>query len=555
MTNNQAVRKMAGLGAMLCRFKSDLRGNVAMMFGLAAVPLMLGAGVAVDYARSIQSESQLQGAVDAAALAVASSDLADLTGLTDSEILARLAQLEDLAQNYAEANYAAAGGDPGDIDVSISISDGVIKVDGTHKMQTTLMSVVGIDKVDVGAHAEVNTEEGAIAGVELAMVMDTTGSMSENNKLNDAKVAANDLVDIIFGDEDENPNVKMALVPFSTAVNVGTQYKNAAWLDTTGKAAYSKLNFTSTSYHNMKAWNDLKNTPWTGCVEARKGSYDTDDTTPDTSTPDTLFTPYFAPAEPTRTGLSSVKSSILDSIFGTYWNAYNAPNDWIATSAQISGMTVKSSTTLLQIQENQAKYANFKPNSSSSMGPWQGCEGIQPIVPLTSLRQSLKDGIADLEAQGNTHIPQGVAWGWRVLSPNEPFTEGAAYSDKFWHKIMVVMTDGDNTIATTSDSFNKSRYSAYGYVAQGRLDSTTASTALSNMNTRLKTTCTNAKNTGIEIYTIAFGPASEISNATRNLLRNCASSPEKYLEAPDGATLREHFKAIGTSLKKMYLSK
>ena len=117
------------------------------------------------------------------------------------------------------------------------------------------------------------------------------------------------------------------------------------------------------------------------------------------------------------------------------------------------------------------------------MGPWQGCEGIQPIVPLTSTRKPLKDGIDALEAEGNTHIPQGVVWGWRVLSPSEPFTQGAPYSDEFWHKIMVVMTDGDNTIATTSDTINKSAYSAYGYVAQNRLGSTSASTALSNMNT------------------------------------------------------------------------
>jgi hypothetical protein len=383
------------------------------------------------------------------------------------------------------------------------------------------------------------------------MVMDTTGSMGDNNKLRDAKVAAKDLVDIIFGDLDENTNVKMALVPFSTAVNVGTNNKAAAWLDTTGKAAYSKLNFTSTTFHNMAAWNALKTTPWTGCVEARKGNYDTDDTAPSVGTPDTLFTPYFAPSEPTKTGLSSVKTSTLNTIFGSY----EAYNDWIATSAQISGLTVTTSTTLTQIQKNQAKYTNFKPGTSTSVGPWQGCAGIQPIVPLTSLRKPLKTAIDALQAEGNTHIPQGVVWGWRVLSPSQPFTEGAPYDDKFWHKIMVVMTDGDNTIATTSDTINKSAYSAYGYVAQNRLGSTTASTALSNMNTRLTTTCTNAKNAGVQIYTIAFGPSKDISNATRNLLRNCASSPEKYLEAPTGSVLREHFKAIGTSLKKMYLSK
>jgi Flp pilus assembly protein TadG len=551
MTNNQAASKIAGLGGLIRRFNSDLRGNVAMMFGLAAVPLLLGAGIAVDYARSSQSESQLQAAIDSAALAVAASDIADLTGLSESEIEARKAELKELAQSYVYANYEAAGGDTSDIEVSISVEQGIIKVDGKHKLNTTLMNVAGIEKVALGAHAEVNMEEGAIAGVELAMVMDTTGSMADNNKLRDAKIAAKDLVDIIFGDKDENENVKMALIPFSTAVNVGTANKSAAWLDTTGKAEYSKLNFTSTSYHNMKAWNDLNSTPWTGCVEARKGSYDTDDTTPDVGTPDTLFTPYFAPAEPTKTGLSSVSSTILSTIFGSY----NGPNDWIATSAQIKSMTVKSSTTLLQIQKNQAKYAGFKPSASSSMGPWQGCKGIQPIVPLTSQRKPLKTAIDGFVAEGYTHIPQGVAWGWRVLSPDAPFTEGAPYNDKFWHKVMVVMTDGDNTIPTTSDSINKSSYSAYGYVAQGRLGSTSASTALSNMNTRLTTTCANAKNKGIEIYTIAFGPASDISNATRNLLRNCASSPEKYLEAPDGATLREHFKAIGASLRKMYLSK
>ena len=77
MTNKWAASKIAGLSGTFRRFKSDLRGNVAMMFGLAAVPLMLGAGIAVDYARSTQSETQLQAAIDAAALAVASSDLAD----------------------------------------------------------------------------------------------------------------------------------------------------------------------------------------------------------------------------------------------------------------------------------------------------------------------------------------------------------------------------------------------------------------------------------------------------------------------------------------------
>ncbi len=33
-------------------------------------------------------------------------------------------------------------------------------------------------------------------------------------------------------------------------------------------------------------------------------------------------------------------------------------------------------------------------------------------------------------ARGSTVLPEGLMWGWRVMSPNQPFPEGAAYTDK-----------------------------------------------------------------------------------------------------------------------------
>ena len=96
---------------MLRRFTGDLRGNVAIVTGLAAIPLLIAAGVAIDVARSSRSQNALQVAVDAAALAVAASDKALFLGLEDAEKAARKAELKLLAENFLKANYRDVGDD------------------------------------------------------------------------------------------------------------------------------------------------------------------------------------------------------------------------------------------------------------------------------------------------------------------------------------------------------------------------------------------------------------------------------------------------------------
>lgn len=50
-------------------FRRDVRGNVAIALALAAVPVLGGMGVAVDYARANRVQAELQNVVDSAALA------------------------------------------------------------------------------------------------------------------------------------------------------------------------------------------------------------------------------------------------------------------------------------------------------------------------------------------------------------------------------------------------------------------------------------------------------------------------------------------------------
>ena len=94
---------------LLRSFVSSHRGNVAMMFGIALVPMTIAAGVGLDYARGALVRSQMSDALDAAALAVGST-----TGLTKETA-------EALAKKYFDANYA---GDKSNGTPTVSIGSG-----------------------------------------------------------------------------------------------------------------------------------------------------------------------------------------------------------------------------------------------------------------------------------------------------------------------------------------------------------------------------------------------------------------------------------------------
>ena len=57
-----------------------------------------------------------------------------------------------------------------------------------------------------------------------------------------------------------------------------------------------------------------------------------------------------------------------------------------------------------------------------------------------------------MAANGNTDVPEGMAWGWRTVSSSEPFTEGRPESEKGNDKVVIVLTDGANTYSDRSST-------------------------------------------------------------------------------------------------------
>ena len=161
-----------------------------------------------------------------------------------------------------------------------------------------------------------------------------------------------------------------------------------------------------------------------------------------------------------------------------------------------------------------------------------------PMLKLTDVKQekgTIKEYISRMKDDGWTYIPAGLAWGWRVLSSKEPFTEGVSYRqarEKGIKKIIVLMTDG----------FNTCQYHKKGYLRCSEEKKTAA-------DERLKKLCKNIRNKGIGIITIAFDLDDEDTVA---MLEEC-SNMGHY--TPNTGELSQTFEDIANRLVALHLSK
>jgi Flp pilus assembly protein TadG len=161
------------------------------------------------------------------------------------------------------------------------------------------------------------------------------------------------------------------------------------------------------------------------------------------------------------------------------------------------------------------------------IAPDHASNGCGAYVPNSLTVQPLTGDFAAIDAQLDamkpyawTHIALGAEFGFHLLSPNAPFTEGAAYSDTTTRKIMVLLTDGKQT----EPAFGPGGRT----VAQGEEN--------------LAAICASAKSAGITVMTIAYN----IDDATTvDRLRNCTSDPAKnFFSVEDGENIASAFDSV-----------
>lgn len=191
----------------------DNCGSVTVVFGVASLVLMAMIGLAVDVARYYNIASKMQDSIDAAALAGAK--LLSDEHRSDAQI-ARIVR-----RNYNTSMKRAGV-------KTVQVSPLKVQID--RKSST----VAAVSRVKVRSFFGPIINQPRLASIErdtkvvydmnqieLAMVLDITGSMNANNKLADLKIAATDIIDELLNSAISETSIRIAIAPYSASVNAG----------------------------------------------------------------------------------------------------------------------------------------------------------------------------------------------------------------------------------------------------------------------------------------------------------------------------------------------
>ena len=528
-------------------FLADSEGNVAIIAALTFVALVGSVGVAVDYSRSQNDRTTLQAAIDAATLAVANEYIRTEDKNSATKI----------GKKFFDYNIAKS--------VGVHFSQPEFQIDDIGTAKGTLTSITkttisGILNISNIKHKIEATAKARKNNIEIVLVLDVSSSMEEiiNGKafLEHMQDAANNF--ITYLDTKANISViKFAVVPFAQTVNIGS----------------SNTSFVIGSEHELFA-----SQSWDGCVFERPSPYHVSDNYDGGSwSAQGKWHAYIAPPEPDAHNSTSDPHYCLNPSNGTN-TGYGSQTSWLDPYMLDRGDSING------------------PNSPWKRGPNFNCTQ-HSILPLTDNLSTVRSKIDSLTSSFNlgTIIAPGIAWGRRVLSPQEPFTEGSEIGRPV-KRVMIVLTDGeqrtngeswedysecDNYEHSSGSSFDfdpakfklggkklfgngpTSLITPYGYI----LDSDPFGSTISNFSDEAREldrisrqACDEAKNASVddvevEIYTIGISKNSGPGTIVHDLMEYCASDADKFYHVDQAGGLDDVFADIGAKLGTVFLSK
>jgi Flp pilus assembly protein TadG len=558
-------------------FLRSERGNIAMLFAIALIPLMIGAGTGLDFARAMMVRQQMAESLDAAALAIGSTSGLDATSA------------QQLAQKYFDANYTVDTSEYGTVTINPPTFDakGKVTLTATNRMPTVLMKLVNINDVPISTTSTVVWGQ---TKLWVALVLDNSGSMSSSNKMTGLKNASQQLLTILQNAASTPGDVKVGIVPFTNVINVGTGNSGAAWIDWTDWAAAPK---DATG----AAINDTYVIAKTGVPFSAYGPGDDCPFTTTSAGPTvTSDSPFGFKCQTSSTnGASSVSTSgaplrspipaagICPSLNNAaYTNTYK---DHLAryyngcwSSTAVPGVKIQvssgngatcglfktsatanctcSGANAAKVCKTQKWTHAWVPNAHSS---WSNCvmdraqdydiQNTQPTgtsgfpatnptscVPATVTSLSydfttLSSQINAMTPNGSTNQAVGLANGWQMLTTGTPYATPALPANTA--RYIILLSDGLNT---------QDRW--WGDSNEGTADDL-------KIDDRMAKNCTAAKADGVVIYSIYVNTG---GNGPSAPLSNCATDASKYFVLTSSTEIVSTFNQIGQQITNVRVS-
>ncbi len=212
------------------RIAADKTANTIAISAASLVPLMAMVGGGVDASRYYMTETRLQAACDAGALAARRSMDDDDFSTEDKQV-----GLNFFDQNYPDGTFGLDGLSR---DYTAD-SDGTVTGSATGTLPTSIMGAFGYQQFDlaVDCSAEIN-----ISNTDIMFVLDVTGSMNCNvshsncsnpsdSKIRSLRTSVMTFYDTVDSATSQSAQIRYGIVPYSHQVNVGGSL-DAAWMAT-----------------------------------------------------------------------------------------------------------------------------------------------------------------------------------------------------------------------------------------------------------------------------------------------------------------------------------
>lgn len=503
---------------------SETSGSVSLLFAMIALLLFSFIGAAVDYSRWNNARSRTSDALDAALLTAGRT--LQTAGTPEEAVAA--AEVAFLQNARTRLNLIAPK-------VSVQVTPDGSALEGVAggKMKTPFMGLLRVGALDVSATSRVGFGFGSASGgsdLEISLMLDMTGSMcndgtgpcSSSAKLDALKAAASDLVSIVKQGGPGGPNVRVAVVPFSTRVRIG------AAQDVAAENLMTRLTDLAP---RISGWYKQ----WDNCSGGTVSSEDPDTGSCSTWTPQYVTDAVIVPCVTDRTGPDEFTDAAPGP--GRWLNGADGTRRPIAWDSEGTPINPGDGTGTSAADPTDLWDYNFD-------GFCWDVEVPNIIMPLTADKDTVLQRIDDLVAFGSTGGALGTAWTWYTLSPAwasvwSPDSAPGAYdtsgSPPQLRKIAVLMSDG---------VYNTHR----GWKGSDPV-------MVSN---NAKQICTNMKAQGIEIYSIGFDldslPAADKARAI-DTLQSCGTDLQHFYDALDTAQLKQSFRDIAMQLSQLYIAR
>ncbi|CAN7578376.1 pilus assembly protein [Bradyrhizobium sp. LjRoot220] len=299
------------LRAAAGRFAKADQGNIAVLFGIAAVPILTFVGAAIDYSRASSARSAMQTALDSTALMLA-KDLSNGTIKTSD--------INTKAEAYFRALYTNTEARGVTVSATYTENTGkgsTIKVNGSGNIPTEFMKVAGFPKIGFDTSS---TSLWGNVRMRVALALDVTGSMSSDGKMTAMKPAAKALIDQIGALAKNTGDIYISVIPFAKDVNVGASNYDQSWIEwsdwdaANGTCSNTYYKSQSSCLSAGKSWTPKNRDTWNGCVTDRDQDYDTKNTTPNSDYHTKFYAEQYnaCPAQlaPLTTDFASLKTKI-----------------------------------------------------------------------------------------------------------------------------------------------------------------------------------------------------------------------------------------------------